>query len=253
MDQLLDEIFAFLAANKGRVLSERFASRVKSQAAPVLMALGVELASRRKSTEELDADLQKLRAKKQTIESERSLAEREFNRAWTVALDQLEQGLPTAKNDVTAEITKKIAATPMLEVSKLVRELPTVLNRVIDDKLSPLTRTFEQGTRDATERLNATYPTLSVGETGAIDVHTKDGSTFISGLAGGGAAAAVGVGAAAAGSAVAAGIAAANAAALAATTTVAVPSMVSGLLTAAGFGCIRAWLPEPPLSRLLPP
>ena len=201
MDQLLDEIFAFLAANKGRVLSERFASRVKSQAAPVLMALGVELASRRKSTEELEPTCKSC-AKKQTIESERSLAEREFNRAWTVALDQLEQGLPTAKNDVTAEITKKIAATPMLEVSKLVRELPTVLNRVIDDKLSPLTRAFEQGTRDATERLNATYPSLSVGETGAIDVHTKDGSTFIAGLAGGGAAAAVGVGAAAAGSAV---------------------------------------------------
>jgi GTPase Era involved in 16S rRNA processing len=107
VDLLASEIGRFLSANKGRVLETRFVSRVKAQAVPVLVALEIELAGYRKSTAELDAELEQLRGKRQAIESERGLAEREFMRAWTVAIDQFEQGLGTAKPDVTATITHR--------------------------------------------------------------------------------------------------------------------------------------------------
>jgi hypothetical protein len=114
-----------------------------------------------------------------------------------------------------------------------------MLNSDIEAKLTPLAIALERAAREASEKLQATYPLLIVGRTGAVDVHAdKEGSIVLTGLMGGGAALGVGIGVAAAGSAAAAGIAAANAAALAATTTVAAPSALSGLLTIFGLGSL---------------
>ena len=122
-----------------------------------------------------------------------------------------------------------------MEVSKLARELPTTLNDLIDAAVEPAAHEFERSAREASERLKASYPVVSLGDGGAIIVRTQESQAFVMGLVGGGAAAAAGIGVVSVGSAVAAGIAAANAAAPAATTTVAAPSLVSGVLTFAGL------------------
>ena len=235
LPDLKAEIARFLAAHSGRVLRERFVSRVRGQANPVLLSLGLELSGYRKSTAELDTDLGSLQAKKSALEADRVLAERVFKSDWNKAIEQFEQGLNDARQETTVEIADKIAQTSVLEVSKLAQNLPTELNRVIEDRLAGIARSLEQALRDASDRLNASYPALSVGKTGTLEIRTKDSSVLAVGLLGGGVAAAAGVGVAVAGSTVAASIAAANAAALAATTSVAAPSIVSGLLTFAGL------------------
>jgi GTPase SAR1 family protein len=235
LPQLKREIDGFLAVHKGRVVEERFVSRVLTQVQPVVLTLNAELSAGRRSDQELNADLQDLYGKKQAIESERGLAEREFQRAWNLAVDRFEQNMQSARNSVAAEIASKIDRTPVTEVSKLSRELPTTLNLLIDEAIGPGAHDFERSAREASERLKASYPAVAIGDSGAIVLRTKESQTFVLGLAGGGAAAAAGVGVVSVGSAVAASIAAANAAALAATTTVAAPTFVSGLLTFAGL------------------
>ncbi len=230
---LAEDIAVFLAINKGRVLKERFVQRVESQAQPVLQSLTVESASFNKTSAELNAELTRLRDEQRSMASERSLAEREFNRSWTLAVDQFDQAVATAKQDVLADLSKKIGDTSVLEVSKLARRLPTILNQSIEDQLARPTQAFEEAAQNACRGLQASYPSLSVSETGAISVRTKAGVSFVAGAAGGLVAAATGAGVAVTGGAIAGGIAAANAAALAATTTVAAPSIISGLLASA--------------------
>lgn len=235
---LTADIAAFLAAHKGKILSERLASRVEAQATPVLHALDIAMASYSKTAEELDADLRDLREKKRSMESERTLAEREFTRAWTLAVDQFVEGVSSAKTEASAHIRNEIDQTSAFDVSTLARRLPTLLNQAIEDKLSRAARSFEQAAREASNRLQSAYPTVSVGETGTIALRTSQGLEFVAGSAGGLAVAATGAGLAIAGSAAAAGIAAANAAALAATTTVVAPSIASTLLVSLGLGSI---------------
>jgi GTPase SAR1 family protein len=227
---LLDDMREYLAANKVRVLRERFTSRVGLIAGHALSALDVERSSGRKSSDELNAELRTLQEKKRSLQSERSLTEREFNLSWNSAVDELERGLQTAKHELLAEVGNLAGKSRLTEVSKLSRQLPTVINDTVEQKLAPYTRAFEETARTAATKLEAAYPSVLIGEAGTVAIRTKLGNELIVGSAGGVAAAATGVGLAAAGSAVAASIAAANAAALAATATVAAPSVISGVL-----------------------
>ncbi|MBN2579383.1 MAG: dynamin family protein [Pirellulales bacterium] len=231
----MQEIAEFLAAQKGRVLSDRFESRIRLAVQPVCQALAVELASSCKTAEELDSELRALHERKRMIESERTLAEREFTLAWSKAVDVYEEGLKEVKSLVLAVLTSKIEKTSVFEVSSLAKQLPTVLTQTIDDHLHPLAVRFEESVREACNRLHATYPTLNVGDVGAVAIRSREGNAVIAGSLGGAATAAAGLGLVSAGSAAAASIAATNAAAVAATTTLAAPSLLSGVLNSLGL------------------
>ena len=233
--EMMSAIAAFLMTSKSKVLNGRFVSRVSELVRPLAMSLELEAASNDKSTVELQHDLSCLRDKKRHLESERKFAEREFRLAWGRAVDDFEHGLATAKTNVDAEFVRKINSTSVLDVTKFARELPTWLTKTIEDQLSPVSRRSEDTIREACERLQASYPSLDLHKGGAIAVRTRTGSELITGSIGGLATAATGVGVAAAGSAAAATIAAANVAALHVTTTVAAPSVLSGLLSLLGF------------------
>jgi len=233
--EMMMAIANFLLTNKAKVLNARFVSRVSELIRPVAMSLELEAASNDKSTTELQRDLSCLRDKKRHLESERKFAEREFRLAWGRAIDDFEHGLTTAKINVDAEFVRKINGVSVLDVTKFARELPTFLTKLIEDQLSPVSRKCEETIREACERLQASYPSLDLHKGGAIAVRTRAGSELITGSVGGLATAATGVGVAAAGSAAAATIAAANVAALHATTTVAAPSVLSGLLSLLGL------------------
>ncbi len=228
---LMAEIGQFLAHNKGRVLAERFQSRIRAAVQPVCQALAVQITSSRKTASELETELAKLREQKRAIESDRCLVEREFGLAWTRAADAYEQAVRQAKGIISSDLAKKISGTPQLDVTKLAKQLPTILRSSLDDELIPIAKRFEESARQACEKLQIAYPELSMGDFGEVVVRTNAGTTAITGSVGGVAAAATGIGLAAAGSAAATSIAAANAVALAATTTVAAPSVISGVLS----------------------
>lgn len=231
----VQEIATFLATNKGRVLSDRFESRVRTAAQPVCQALAVELASSCKTAKELDSDLIALREKKRTIESERNLAEREFTLAWSIAADAYEQGVRQSRSAVSATVACKIEKSSVFEVSALAKQLPTILTRTIEEHLHPIAAQFEESVREACDRLHTTYPALNVGDVGTVAIRSREGNMAITGSVSGAAIATTGIGLATAGSAAIASIAAANAAAAAAATTVAAPSLLSGLLSLAGL------------------
>ncbi|MEX2217066.1 MAG: dynamin family protein [Phycisphaeraceae bacterium] len=232
---LMSEVSEFLAANKGRVLTERFVARVRAAAEPVLQGMDIQLASSRKSTGELDAEIERLRDKKTSIESEREFAEREFTNAWTRAVGVFESDVKDAKSNVTAQLANEIQKTSSFGVSGLARNLPTVLTRTIEEALNPVSRRFEESARETCDKLQASYPILNVGSAGAVTIKTREGVAAITGTVGGVSVAAAGIGFAAAGAATAATIAAANAAAVATVSTVATPTIASSILSLIGF------------------
>jgi predicted GTPase len=235
ISDMMAAIANFLTTNKVRVLNARFVSRVTEWVRPVAMSIELEAESNNKSKTELQHDLSCLRERKRHLESERTFSEREFRLAWGRAVDDFEHGLAAAKVNVDAEFVRKINSVSVVDVTKFARELPTWLTKLIEDQLSPVSRKCEERIREACERLQADYPSLDLHKGGAIVVRTRAGSELITGSIGGLATAAAGVGVVASGSAAAATIAAANLAALHATTSVAAPSVVSGLFSLLGL------------------
>ncbi len=232
---MMADIGKFLAANRGRVIEMRFASRVRAAAEPFAQALQVQVASSSKSLSDIDIELAALRGKKLGIEAEQGFAEREFMASWQRAVEGYERGLKAAKTEVAAAVLAKVQQASVFEVASLAKLMPTHLTQIIEEHLAAVATGFEQSAREACNRLQANYPGLNVGEAGSVMLRTREGNAMITGGVGGVAVAATGVGFAVTGAATAAGIAAANAAALAASTTVAAPSILSGLLSLAGL------------------
>jgi len=246
--ELLAEIQGFLGTNKARLLEARFVSRVCQAMEPLGAALDLELASAGRSAAEIDAELASLKQKRQQVDGERAISTKEFQASWRRAIEDFARALPDAKREVAAQIAREIEATPLSQVSKLTKKLPGQMTDAVERGLQPNVHRLEDALRLATTKLEADYPSLRVGEAGAITVKVKSGPSLTAGAVGGAAAVAAGVSLLGAGSAAAATIAAANAAAAAVTTTMAVPTVASAIL---------AMLPQTalfgPLSAVLTP
>ena len=233
---LISDISSFIGQNRAKVLEERFIARVLRLVEPAVQELEFEMATARKTAAELKDDLEALHRRRTGLESTRELAEREFLHAWNAALDRLEHGLEVEQGRVRAELVRHVGAAGLLDVRKQARELPTWLNRTLEDHLHIVGQAFEERARAACAKLHADYPALGVQEGMGVMLRTRAGNELIPGAVGGLALTATGIGVMSAASTAAAGIATANAAALAATTTVSAPSLLSACLTAFGLG-----------------
>jgi GTPase SAR1 family protein len=227
---LLAEIQRFLAANKARLLEERFVSRVCQYIEAVGQGLDVELANASRSVAEIDAELASLKQKRQQVDGERVVSTKEFQASWRRAIEEFARALPDARRDVTGQVARLIEEIPLSQVGKLAKKLPGQLTDAVEQRLQTAVNQLEDAIRNATAKLEADYPSLRVGEVGAISIKVRSGSALAAGAVGGAAAVATGVSLVGAGTAAAAAIAAANAAAAAATTIVTVPTIASTLL-----------------------
>jgi hypothetical protein len=232
---LISDISSFISQNRASVLDARFIARVRKLVEPAVQALEFELVAAQRSDAELRHDREALDQKRDDIEASRGLAEREFKHAWNAALVKMERSLEVEQRRVRAELMQHIGGTQLLDVRKLAKDLPTWLNRVLEDHLLIPSQAFEEEALEACAKPQAEYPAAGVQEGAGVFLRTKTGSELITGAIGGAALTATGIGLASAASATAAGIAAANAAALSATTTVAAPSLLSAWLTALGL------------------
>ena len=186
LDALKPAIAAFLAAERAQVLQARFVSRVNDAARPVIQRLALELAGARKTDEELDADLKKLALAKDAIEKERPIAEREFRHRWKQALDGFERSLKDATEKVKSRLHSKIDSTPLTHISDIQKELPTLLATSLNECLAVPAHNLEQDMLDATEALQASYPTIRIlPETGGVQIRSgKNDTVVIGGLVG---------------------------------------------------------------------
>lgn len=221
VEELWAEISRFLAANKGRVLAERFEARVRDLVRPIYHGLEVQLAGVTKSAEELEAELRDLQRKKRSIASERELAEREFRHVWSRALDQLSEDLRSAERRVTAAAEQKVAEASLTSLSSLTRSLPTWLEQQVEKEVAPAAEEFETVAYEASRKLESDYPSVGADASHNIVIRTKQGSETLVNC--GGAVAVAGLGGGiVAGSSVAA--------AAAGTATVATASPITGLV-----------------------
>lgn len=228
--ELLREISEFLAAHKGSILNARLVSRVIQCAEPTAQGLSVELSSSRKTVEELDGDLRRLRDSKRSLEQERELTEREFTLNWERGADRFEHEVKEARSEAKAAILNRLFRTSLTSLHALTKDLPTVIAKTIEDQLAAPAQRLEDTIGAASRKLQASYPAIEVKSVGEVAVRTRAGHAVVVGGLGGATAVVTGIGLVTAGSAVAASIAAANAAALAAAaTTVAAPSIVTGI------------------------
>jgi GTPase SAR1 family protein len=230
LEPFSQEIYGFLEAHKGRILSTRFIARVCSAVEIVTQSLGIQLASASKSIGQVEAELSGLRRKKLAIESERKFSELDFSNSWSRATSDYETDLKSARKTVKGAITEKINRVPLTEVNDFAKQLPGLLSDLIDERLRPLSNRFEEAAREACEKLQTSYPAIRFGDSGGIMLKTRDDQLAVGGVVGGVMIATTGGGLALAGASAAAAIASANAIALAATTTVAAPSILSGVI-----------------------
>lgn len=235
ISELISAVSSFVSANRFKVANERFVSRVCDLIRPVAMSLELESVSCSKTSVELKEELSCLNEKKQQLESERKFAEREFKLKWDRALDELEFGLTRAKTNVEVELARSLNNISSFNLTQFSKELPSWLTQLIEEHLSPVSSKCEESIREACEKLQAIFPRIDLHDGGTISISTRTGSEVLTGSIGGLATAATGIGVATAGSSVAATIAAANIAAIQATSTVAAPSILSGILSLAGF------------------
>ena len=227
LPDLIRDVSSLSARDRARVLEERFLARVLRLVEPAVQELEFAAVAAQRTEAELHDDLAALRRRRGDLESTRELAEREFLHAWNAALDRMEHGLEVEQGRVRAELVRHVGAAGLLDVRKLAGEMPTWLNRTLEDHLHIVGQAFEEQARAACEKLQADYPAVGVQEGMGVLLRTRAGNELISGAVGGLALTATGIGVASAASTAAAGIAAANAAALAATTTVSAPSLLS--------------------------
>lgn len=250
LPEFLDDVSSFLAEHKGRILKERFLSRLTRISAEMAKTLAFEIASTSKSDEEIQAELSTLSDKKANIITHQAGLEREFRHKWTGAVYHFERLLPEAERQVKVKVLEFIKDYPVLKANGLKKELPSYLSKTIEETLAGPTSRFESSARQSVEKLEAEYPSISLGDAGGLTLRMgQENSTLLKGLTGGAIAAATGYGVMAAASGVAASIAAANAAAVAAAastagagTLIGVATTLGGLLLGAPIGGVLSSL-----------
>jgi ribosome biogenesis GTPase A len=226
VQELWAELNQFIAQNRLAFLRTRFIGRVLSAAEAAMMSLDVKLGCLNKSDAELERDIEALREAKKKGRADAANLEREFETNWSNALNELVRGMSSAKNDALEDVSRVIASTSSFQVGELSKDMPTILTRIIENAVEPHVKRFEDAGKAACNSINASYPTLVLGEAGGISLKSSENVLgSVTGVAGGTLAAAGGAGLALAGASAATTIAAANAAALAATTTIAVNSV----------------------------
>ncbi len=246
---LFDDISAFLASNRGRFLSQRFVARICGLVGPALQSLSVELANAGRSTEEIEGEIKRLSAAKEGMQEERKFSEREFSLAWFRAIDTFERAVVEARPEVLVAMSKRITDSSLLSLKSTSREIPAFLAQTVEEHLLPAATVLEQEMRAASARLEATYPSIDLRRSGAMELRMpRTGASVALGAIGGGAAVATGVGLVSVGATTAASIVAANAAAVAAaaaaTTTITVPTVLGSTLATAASNIpwIGGWL-----------
>ncbi len=144
-------------------------------------------------------------------------------------MNEFERELDEIESRCRTAIARQIADTDLFTVDELSKELPTLIQRRIEEDMRPATNRLETSLQTLAENLQQEYPRLELGFLGMHTPHLPDDQP-IREVAGGVASLALGSGLMIAGQAAAASIATANAAAIAAaTTTVAAPSLISTL------------------------
>jgi GTPase Era involved in 16S rRNA processing len=234
--ELIDTLGQFLQNNKGKILRQRFLSKVNSFIETEVRSLEVAVSSASKTGEELDAEIALLRQRKREVETQRSSSEHHFKSKWTTEVNDFQSKLSIAQRNVEGDLVEKLNSTSSFGVGKLAKILPTLLNESFEKSLHPLTDKFEAETRDACTKLNEAYPALSLDETGKVSITAKGNMTTAIGTVGGLTATAVGGGLVYAGSATAAAIAATNTAALTATSAAAATAVGGAATTASIIG-----------------
>ncbi len=229
--ELLAAVGTFLAAQRGPTLQSRLVTRVRQAVEVLIPRWELDFQSATKSAGELNAELRRLETRQATLAQEREFASREFLLAWKRAADEFDFALQGSRAPLQSGLRTRIECRESPGAGSLSQGLPALLNELVAERLTPLTSEFETKLRQATDRLQATYPQFHMSVEGHALIAPRTNATALMATSAGGIAiASTGMGLAAAGSAVASSIAAANAAALAATTTVAVPTALGGLL-----------------------
>jgi predicted GTPase len=228
---LLQEISDFLSKHKRQVLENRLRQRVLRVAEPVVLRLQAEAAFAKKSSAELAQEKDRLSLERGKLTRERQTAASEFRLKWNRALLDYEQALRQAESKTQTAVQTEISSSALTQISRLAKQLPTIVQAAIDRSLADPTRRLEAEMLSATEKLEASYPSLGEFYAELTPVRADSTVTLAKGVATTAAAVTAGSGLLAAGTTAAASIAAANAAAAAATTTVLAPSAATGLLS----------------------
>ena len=223
--ELLKDISEFLAHDKLDILHSQFRAKILQIAKSLGYNMAIEIDAAQKSKTELEKDLAQLRETHSTIEQERERVEARFKFNWNSAVEEFEHGIREAEAIVRTRVQKAIHERfPLLGAKQFVKEVPTLIARIMDETISTAATGFERAAKEAVEKLQFDYPNLSIGSAGDVVVRLGgQTNTLIKGAAGGALAVAAGYGL----------LSAASSAAVAVSTTALVP-WVAGLASLAG-------------------
>lgn len=220
LDDLCGELRALLTSHKGQLLEARLRARVSEVIGPVLKGLAIEVDGLGKTAEEIASQRRELVGHREKLSRQCSAAERHFVHRWSRAIDHFAQSISTAPEEVKIKLLEQVRGTAMVGLSRLHRELPSIIGETVDEYLRPHAQRMENGLQEACRELEGGYPALELG-IGPVAIGRQHDRSILLGAVGAAATAAAGAGL----------VAAAQVATAASVAYVTTPSLVGALLT----------------------
>ncbi|MCE9605131.1 MAG: dynamin family protein [Planctomycetia bacterium] len=226
LNRLAEALRQTIAAGKGAIIEQRFIRRAIDAATPIFRARACELSLAEAEPEELRRRQEEFAAARGRLAERETRLPQTFLRRWNGALDEFQANVIVARESTKAAAADLVRNASLMSVSRLTRDLPSLLQQSIDAALATPAEKLECELQAACRELEAGYESWST-ELMAMSAGARGDATMLVGTA---AALAAGFGIVSAG----------QAAVAAAVTYITTPTIVGGLLqsligTSAGF------------------
>lgn len=162
IDTLLQDIDKLLKDGKEKIISASFVSSVNEATRGLQQKLSVEINNATKTTEELEADLNKLQREKIEITRNREGVEKKFLLNWNKNIEKFESVLTAKQEEVKRRFTQMLDDTSNLNLKQFKKNLPEKLKSLIDNELRDPSLQLENDLRETLISFQTDLPAIDL-------------------------------------------------------------------------------------------
>lgn len=191
---LMNDILAFIDANRGKLVKNRFVLCVESVLEKMRKAVEMESTISDLSPENLSKLETEFATKKDEFEKQNKIRSKDFKLRWDGIIDEFAASLPKVRSDVEIALTKKMDSFGIANVGRLKKEMPAFFAKTIEEKLSAASLKMEMNLQELTRKYDEDCPAIHLSPDGTVSMNQGDSRIGEGVLAGTGVTLAVGGG-----------------------------------------------------------
>lgn len=191
---LMNDILAFIDANRGKLVKNRFVLCVESVLEKMRKAVEMEATISDLSPENLSKLETEFAIKKDEFEKQNKIRSKDFKLRWDGIIDEFAASLPKVRSDVEIALTEKMDSFGIANVGRLKKEMPAFFAKTIEEKLAIESQKMERRLRSLAKKYDEECPSLYVSSDGTVSSNPSISRTSEILLSGTGATLAVGGG-----------------------------------------------------------